>query len=155
MFVLYFQKINRINAERKASKEEALARAYCSSYENNGKIHKAPMKSTYCRFVSQRIPTNDAFIMAEASIEHACVITENAKDFIYKNEEQDHIRATGIRIINIQNDLYDDSSDLAYPLVPQPFDLVKIAPILRGDPYDLQFPMSIDDNKEHGSTIQT
>lgn len=99
----YFPKINLVNYQKKAAEARKLANAYCSPYKVRDNEYPAPMKKVFNAANNSFSPTNDCFIMAQATIEGIPLITANGKDFIFdeKSGTIDHTRTRGITIINI------------------------------------------------------
>lgn len=95
-------KIKSINAPE--HQVLVMAQAYCSSYTDINKVkHPAPMNKEYIAADDEFKPSNDAFIMAEATIGNCLLLTNNFKHFIsFSEAEYDHRRADGIKCINKQ-----------------------------------------------------
>ena len=91
----YLPNVDEKTAEENAKKIRELAQAYCHPYyDKDGVKHKAPMNPKYSAhaeytigenkpFKGFLVPPNDAYVLAEASFYGACLITENAKDFLF------------------------------------------------------------------------
>lgn len=124
------------NFERQR-KISSLARKYCFPYFDNNNIkHPAPMKKTYVADSQQEVPSNDAYIMAEATFENCCLLTVNKKDFIYKkHSEIDNERKKGIIEINIKNNFIDFKKS-----VPKPISLGEVVLAIEIDDYTLVQP---------------
>lgn len=107
--VCYFPNINAANYQEKAEKARKLARAYCSEYVLDGKTMPAPMKSLFIADINKYVPSNDCYIMAQATIEGLPLLTGNGKDFIFNkrnSNRENHDRVKGIAQINISNGYY-------------------------------------------------
>lgn len=101
----YFPDINIVNYQTKADQARKLAYSYCQPYEYNNRTYPAPMKFVFIADISQRIPTNDAYAMAQASIEGLSFVTANGQDFIFnvKQSNKHHNKYTNSRSIGIIN----------------------------------------------------
>ncbi len=130
----YFPDINIVNYNDKSAKTEKLANLYCKPYTYKDKECPAPMKATYNAFAKSYVPTNDAYIMAEASIEGAMVLTANKKDFIENvRTRSKHDRSAGIVQINIQNGYCEKAVGSDFIIVPKPITIGTIGPIISND----------------------
>gem|GEM_PF-6108705 len=87
-----------------------------------------PMEARYFSEVSAYCPTNDCYIMAEATVENACLLTNNAKDFIFNSNfpQDDASRAIGIIEINRAFGYVDEDD-----IVPRPFAISMLGPLLK------------------------
>lgn len=140
----YFPKINAVNYQKKAHEARKLANAYCSPYELGDKSYPAPMKTVFNAESTTFSPTNDCYIMAQATIEGLCLITANGKDFIFdeKSKSENHHRAKGIINVNISKGYYASSQGKFH--TPRPFHINTIGPMLKdetlnfeaGDPFN-------------------
>lgn len=108
----YLPNINVANYKNFEYRVRTLAKAYCVPYEREEKIFPAPLSPKYNAEVGDVVPANDAYIMAEASICNANLITENIKHLILKSDKNEHYsqedvvynrRDWGIADINIIN----------------------------------------------------
>ena len=79
----YFPKINAVNYQRKSAEARRLAIAYCETFKIGDKEFDAPMKKIFNAESGKFSPTNDCYIMAQATIEGICLITANGRDFIF------------------------------------------------------------------------
>ena len=69
--------------------------------------------------IRTRVPQNDAYLMAEASLCGLMLITINNKDFInYKNKEDDYIRTNIIQQVNKDFGLNFNSNINNYTISP-------------------------------------
>ena len=118
----YFPKRDITNFVSKSADAEELATRYCKEFyvDDFGKKIPPPMVLHYDPFLKSQKPSKDAVIMAEASIEGACILT-NDQDFVsVKNDRVQHgncYRANGIILLN-QKYLKDYRD-----FTPRPFDL--------------------------------
>lgn len=129
----YFPNINVANYQEKAEKARHLANAYCSPYEYHGETKPAPMKSIFVAAINQYVPTNDCFIMAQATIEGLPLLTGNGQDFVFnvKNENKDeHDRVKGIAHINIVNG-YSTTNNKGFEVTSAPILIFDLVPLLR------------------------
>ena len=106
----YFPNVNAANYQEKTEKARQLADAYTKDYANSKyEIQKAPMKKVFVADIKKYVPTNDCYIMAEATIENCPLLTSNGQDFIFNKRNSDkfnHERVKGIVEININNGYY-------------------------------------------------
>ena len=129
----YFPNINTANYQEKAEKARQLANAYCSEYTYKGATKPAPMKSVFVAAINQYVPTNDCFIMAQATIEGLPLLTGNGQDFIFnvKNENRnEHDRVKGITRINIING-YSKTNSKGFEVTSAPILIFDLVPILK------------------------
>lgn len=170
----YVPKMSMTNYKHQEHLIRELAKAYCSDYytetiDEDGSTrmvkHKAPLSPEYNAHYGDLAPSNDAYIMAEATIYNAILLTENGKHLCYREkpyriDDSDNVkndmyaketsktpRAKGIMDINIQMgycQTIDDDGGRRYK-VSQPYTIAAIGPILRyfNDPE--RFPNSNDD----------
>ena len=129
----YFPKINAVNYQRKANEAESLAEAYCSPFSIGNKQYTAPMKKVFNAGNRKFSPTNDCFIMAQATIEGICLITANGKDFIFDEKigKENHDRAKGIMNINIAKGYYKQGQGNFN--TTRPFHIQTIGPMLKDE----------------------
>ena len=117
----WFPKITEANRLEKRNRVKKLAAAYCTSFTKDGKTHTSPMKATYNAFADDYTPSNDAFAMAEATIEKCIFVTSNEQDFIsYGRAGENNFRANKIIAINIQNGYYTDKPEENFQYAPKP-----------------------------------
>lgn len=120
---------------RYKDRSSTLASAYCQSYcDNYGNWQDAPMAATYNEAAGKKVPKNDAFIMAQATVA-GChfMLTNNRKDFVFNKKIDDgptKTRQRGIININIRHGYftYDDYSNT--PITTRPVDLGLLVNIL-------------------------
>ena len=147
----YFPNINAVNFQEKANKASVLAHAYCSEYLFEGQVFDPPMKSVFVADIHKVVPTNDAYIMAQATVEQCCLLTGNKRDFIFdeKQGEDNNARVIGIRRINKEHGYYEENE---YGIgVAQPITINKLAGSLKRDE---RFGIFIQtDDKVPGKTI--
>lgn len=103
---------------------------------------KPPMKKVFSAHFDGYIPTNDCYIMAEATIDNCLLLTDNGKDFIFDIKEEPKFdretgkqiktksRTTGIVDINIANGYYTTSVD-GSKIVPKPVGIDLLANVIR------------------------
>ena len=129
----YFPKINAVNYLKKAEKARRLANAYCEPYDVGDKEFPAPMKKIFNAESGKSSPTNDCYIMAQATMEGISLITANGRDFIFdeKNGKENHDRAKGIMSINIARGYYKTSQGKFN--TSRPFHIHTIGPMLKDD----------------------
>ncbi|MBO5954565.1 MAG: hypothetical protein J6Q13_01190 [Clostridia bacterium] len=133
----YFPKINAVNYQRKAAEARRLANAYCESFEVGDKEIAAPMKKVFNAQSGTFSPTNDCYIMAQATIEGISLITANGKDFIFDEKAgvENHNRAKGIMNINIARGYY--ASKQGTFNTSRPFHIQTIGPMLKDEILDI------------------
>ncbi len=129
----YFPKINAVNYQRKAAEARRLANAYCEPYVVGDKEYPAPMKKVFNAESGKSSPTNDCYIMAQATLEGISLITANGRDFIFdeKAGKENKFRAKGIMNINIARGYY--SSKQGNFNTSRPFHIQTIGPMLKDD----------------------
>ena len=142
----YFTKDFMAIDKQKDEEINNLAMAYCKPYEYNGIIYDAPMQAKYNRYAKQMTPTNDCYIMAEATIENCSLITANGKDFIFdpRNSlpgKRNNDRAKGISIINKLNLYYETMPD-GHIITPHPFNIHLLGTIIQNgiEPLNITTP---------------
>ncbi len=129
----YFPNVNAVDYQEKAQQARALAHAYCSEYEFEGKKRRAPMKSVFIADINRQVPTNDAYIMAQATVENCSLVTGNKKDFIFNNRQnqENNERQLGICTINVAMGYYEKKDDKF--VTPRPITLGCLAGGLKRD----------------------
>ena len=129
----YFTKINAVNYQRKAAEARRLANAYCEPFEVGDREFSAPMKKVFNAANGTFSPTNDCFIMAQATIEGICLITANGKDFIFDEKigKENHDRAKVIMSINMSKGYYKSNSGNFS--TTRPFHIQTIGPMLKDE----------------------
>lgn len=136
----YFPNVNAANYQEKAEKARNLADAYTKKYVYTNKDGKeieaeAPMKSVFVADINKYVPTNDCYIMAQATVENCSLLTNNGKDFIFDKRDEDkynHVRVKGIAEINIKNGYFTETSPGHY-VTPKPIMLKTIAASIKYD----------------------
>ena len=135
----YFPNVNAANYQEKAEKARKLANAYTKPYthtdryDGKEKHAPAPMKSVFIADINKYVPTNDCYIMAQATIENCPLLTGNGKDFIFNQRNEDkyaHERVNGIIDINILNGYYK-TDDRGNKITTKPIMINTIAKILK------------------------
>lgn len=145
----YFPDINAINYQEKAEEARKLANAYCKPFIYNEVEEQAPMKFVFIADINKSVPTNDCYIMAQATIEGISLITANGKDFIFnkRNASIEHDRSRGITIINEMNGYYDVNSKGKH-IAPKPFHIYTLGPMIKKFDYsDRKLEVSSPQNK--------
>ena len=133
----YFPNINAANYQEKAEQSRILAKAYCSEYTYCDEEKQAPMKSVFIADINKYAPSNDCYIMAQATIEGLPLLTGNGKDFVFNNRnpnnsqrKNNHDRVKGIIQVNISNG-YFTIQENGKKISSAPMLLYELAPILR------------------------
>lgn len=142
----YFPNINAINYQEKAQQARQLASAYCRPYTYQGKERPVPMKSVFVADINKYVPTNDCYIMAQATIEGCPLLTGNGKDFVFNqrnDNRDDHDRVRGIVQINISMG-YFTQNEKGFNSVASPILIHDLGPILKNIPA-FHTPEQIDD----------
>lgn len=84
----YVPKLSIANYKHQEYLVRELAKTYCNDYyideiNENGEVvsvkHKAPLSPEYNAHYGDLVPSNDAYIMAEATVFNAVLLTENGK----------------------------------------------------------------------------
>lgn len=129
----YFPNINMINADEKASKVQSLVDKYCEQYTFAGVTYDAPFLKTYNAHMGKLVAPNDVYIVAESTIENACLITNNSKHIIHneRNEEDKNSRVLGVISININEGYCQRDSKSAGFITPRPYSLKSIARFIK------------------------
>lgn len=122
----YVPNINILTNDECNKRIRKLAKAYCEPIEKEGRTFPPPMQAKYNSYVGDKIPSNDAYVMAEATYYGACLLTENVKDLIEKESRHltleqgsfkphsDNLRVRGIVDINILNGYGQEAPDSTY-----------------------------------------
>ena len=140
----YFPNINLVNYQDKNQKARDLANLYCHEYTYKGQSFSAPMKSVFVADINKYVPTNDCFIMAQATILNCCLVTSNRQDFIYNKRSEDRFeneRAKGIARINILNGYCQEDAN-GYYSTPRPISLNSLMGMIK---YDTEFLSPAED----------
>ena len=129
----YFTKINAVNYQRKAAEARRLANAYCEPYEVGDREFSAPMKKVFNAESGKSSPTNDCYIMAQATMQGICLITANGRDFIFDDKigKENHDRSRGIMCINIAKGYYRQGQGKFN--TTRPFHIQTIGPMLKDE----------------------
>ncbi len=141
----YFPKINAVNYQRKAEEARRLANSYCEPYMVGDREYSAPMKKVFNAQSNTFAPTNDCYIMAQATIEGISLITANGKDFIFDDKlgKENHERAKGIMNINISKGYYTTKQGGFN--TARPFHIQTIGPMLKDDVLNIDSVSPIND----------
>lgn len=136
----YFPNVNAANYQEKAEKARILASQYTEPYESKAKyeseldkVKPAPMQKVFIADINKYVPTNDCYIMAQATIENCPLLTANGKDFIFNEKYVDkynHERVKGIIEINIANGYYKTDRN-GNKITTKPIMINTIASILK------------------------
>ena len=105
------------------------------------------MKSVFIADINKYVPTNDCYIMAQATIEKCCLLTGNGQDFVFNKRNEDknvHDRVRGIVHINILNGYYDEAED-EHKITPAPILIYTLGPILKYGSDDFETNQQSDD----------
>ena len=150
----YFPNVNAANYQEKAEKARKLAIAYTNQYKDSkGQICDAPMKKEFVADINKYVPSNDCFIMAQATIENCPLLTGNGKDFIFNEKSADkynHERVKGIVEINIANG-YNYQDEKGHNTTPKPIKINTLAGLLKYEDYFMD--LNQKDDYEKASTI--
>lgn len=146
----YFPNINAANYQEKSQQARALAKSYCSEYVFNGEKKPAPMKSVFIADINTYAPSNDCYIMAQATIEGLPLLTGNGQDFVFNKKnpnntqrKNNHDRVKGIIQVNILNGYYTIQEN-EKKIASAPMLLYELAPLLR-DVEEFNTPEQSDD----------
>lgn len=150
----YLPKVKPETAKEDALKIRDLAQAYCSPYINEDGVKcKAPINSKYNAYAKYLlvdnevnknfwVPSNDAYVLAEASYYGACLITENAKDFLFRPEkgkekkayrDYENERVKGVVSINEKYGYYQPNTTNIFKgknIVPHPYSVETLGKII-------------------------
>ena len=140
----YFPNVNAVNYQEKAQKARELANLYCHEYTYREQVYKAPMKSVFVADINKYVPTNDCYIMAQATIENCFLLTSNGQDFIFDKRNEDkseNDRVKGIARINILNGYCEETAEGSYS-APRPLTISNVLGMLK---YDEEFTEQVDD----------
>ena len=139
----YFPDVNMVNYQSKSDEARQLAYAYCQPYTINNKEYTPPMKFVFIADINQRVPTNDAYAMAQATVEGRCFITGNGQDFIFNkrnNSDKYHnSRVKGITNINLSKGYYTETNTGSY-MTPKPIHIHVFGAMIKNDGEDIVLP---------------
>lgn len=131
----YFPKLMKEKNPQYATKVRNLAKKYCSPYYEHGKEFPPPMQKKYDAYYDAYVPSNDAIIMAESTLETSYLLTLNAQDFTQVKNRKDlgNIRSKGIVSINIKNEFYQTNTNCGTGsfIVPKPLSIDTICAIIK------------------------
>ena len=122
-----------------AKKVETLAKSYCD-VKPDGSL--APMKQIYSAASGAYVPSNDAYIMAEATTLGMSLITFNEQDYVSANKNKLNDRSRAYEIVNINKSYncryiaYSESTKKDYL---RPNDVMEFINLLYGRKF-LHFP---------------
>jgi len=129
----YFPNVNAANYQEKAEKARHLANEYIKPYTFHNEQFDAPMKAMFVADINKYVPTNDCYIMAQATVEHCSLLTGNGKDFIFNKRDEDrysHTRVRGIAQVNILHGYFSEETPGHY-VTSKPLMINTIAAILK------------------------
>lgn len=109
-------------------KVEKLAKAYSSPYTHKGETFYQPMERIFVSAIDKYVPSNDCYIMACATLDNCCLLTNNLADYVFDNHSGDinnHRRADGIRVINSKFGFKKMINDHVH-FIPQPISFTKL-----------------------------
>ncbi|MBE7075617.1 MAG: hypothetical protein E7375_00920 [Clostridiales bacterium] len=123
--------INPENYQRYSNKVNELAEAYCTETSYVEDHVAAPMHLNYVAAIGKYVPTNDAFIMAEATVLGLSLLTCNVNDFLQSRIWRERAEkskfeygndiAKGISIINKKyHYVFDSTSEESVFSIPTP-----------------------------------
>ena len=143
----YFPDVNMHTYQEQAEAASRLAYAYCQPYEIDGEKRPAPMKFVYIADIKKRVPTNDAYAMAYATVGGRCFITANGRDFIFNErtgeDKNYHEISRGIMRINIERGYYSEEESGRF-LVPKPIHLTTFGAIIKDGTESLYVPEMLE-----------
>ena len=134
----YLPNVNAVNYQEKAEEARNLAYAYTKPYEFKGFENPAPMKAVFIADINKYVPTNDCYIMAQATIENCSLLTGNGKDFIFNQRNDDkfaHERVRGIAQININHGYYHEDIPGHY-ITSKPIMIDTLAKIIKNENFN-------------------
>ena len=154
----YFPNITAVNYQEKAEQARTLASAYCTKYIYDDEEKPAPMKSVFIADINKYAPSNDCYIMAQATIEGLPLLTGNGKDFVFNKKNSNnnqrnnnHDRFRGIIQVNILNGYFTVQPN-GKKITSAPMLLYELAPLLR-QPDEFNTPEQSDDFVLAGSIL--
>lgn len=126
---------NELNYAKKAEK---LAYSYCEINDDGG---LSPMKIEYSAATGKYVPSNDAYIMGEATTLGINLITFNEKDYVSASKTRyDKSRAHKILEINKNHRcFFDDYCNVSKIVSPRPYHVMEFINLLYSDKF-LHFP---------------
>ena len=124
-----------------AAKVEKLANAYSSPYKHKGETYYQPMERIFVSAIDKYVPSNDCYIMACATVDYCCLLTNNFADYVFDTHSGDlnnHRRADGIRNINTKFGFKKNVCEHVH-FIPQPISLSKLIKSLQNKQYKTLF----------------
>ncbi len=116
----YFPNSENLEDEIYINNIRNLAYTYCGINDNNSsKFRRYPFDVRYVAEFNRYCPCNDSYIMAEATVENAILLTANQKDFIFlKSYDNNNNNIIAKEIMEINKRLgYDtDNGFVSFPL---------------------------------------
>lgn len=137
-------------------KSSALASSYCQSYwDNYGNWQEAPMAATYNEAAGKKVPKNDAYIMAQATVA-GChfMLTNNRKDFVFNKKVDEgaaKTRQRGIININIKHGYFNYDEANSTSVTTRPVDISLLVNILES--HKDGYLLANDENMRLGKEI--
>ena len=135
----------------KKQKVKELAYAYCGAGKPYDPLNPPPMEMKYLAEVGAYCPSNDCYIMAEATIERAVLLTNNKKDFVLNKNISDDESSRLIGIMKINRE-FGYADEMGY--VSRPFSIAAIGPVLKIPIDQLRLVFSNDDSKMRANLIE-
>lgn len=122
-----------------AKKIDKLATSY-SEVKEDGSL--SPMKQVYSAAGGAYVPSNDAYIMAEASTLGISLVTFNDQDYVAFGKKIKSNKTRAHEILNINrtyNCFYEDYSDRNKQVAPRPYHVMEFINLVYSDKF-LHFP---------------
>lgn len=114
----YFPSSENLEDENYINNIRTLAYSYCGFGTNPQEKRKYPFNARYVAEFNRYCPCNDSYVMAEATIEGAILLTANQNDFIYiaSPDKKNRRIANEIIYINRQLGYNDENGFTPYPI---------------------------------------
>ena len=113
----YFPTSENLEDEEYINNIRTLAYTYCGFATDTQNKTPHPFSARYVAEFNRYCPCNDSYVMAEATVENAILLTANQKDFIYvKSANKNKKIANEIIEINKQFGYEDEYGFTPYPL---------------------------------------
>ena len=116
------------------------------------------MHLTFIADMNKSVPTNDCYIMAQATIEQCCLLTANGKHFVFneKNSNKNiHDRSLGIVQINILQGYCEPHDKTGSLVAPKPILIQDLMTILNRSGFKKWSTMKIETEKVKASDLMT
>ena len=130
--VAFVEKYCHRNPKVDEAKIEELAHAYSNMIVINGEQELPPINRCYVAAIDKYVPTNDSYIMADATVNRLGLLTNNVCDFIFDKaspDKENHRRIDGIIFINRKFGYKKSGIDGDY--IPQPIVIKKLVKYLK------------------------